>query len=145
MNCPRCNTALLVEDYKGIEIDRCSNCQGMWLDYHEVDQLEDVVLDEDEVKGTMMFRSFRGDLHCPQCQDPMQMFHYRGYDLELDYCPREHGFWLDPGEEKRVLELMEQRTKDLRRSASAEAEWSGLLKRLKSKSFADRMKGLFRH
>ena len=46
MNCPRCNDELEVENYKGIEVDRCSQCQGMWLDYGELDQLEDVVLDE---------------------------------------------------------------------------------------------------
>jgi hypothetical protein len=27
----------------------------------------------------------------------MRVFEYRAYyDLELDFCPEEHGFWLDP-------------------------------------------------
>ena len=144
MNCPRCHATLSVEKYKDVEVDRCPICNGMWLEYYELDQLEDVKMDDDDVKGSLMFRSYQGDLHCPTCESGMQMFHYRAYDLELDFCPNEHGFWLDSGEEKRVLELMSQRVKDLKRSGKAEEEWVGMLKRFKSKGFADRMKGMFR-
>ena len=42
------------------------------------------------------------------------------------------------------MEIMKQRVKDLKRSADAEVEWAGMLKRFKSKSFGDRMKGMFR-
>ena len=86
----------------------------------------------------------QGDLHCPTCQSGMQMFHYRAYELEMDFCPNEHGFWLDSGEEKRLLEIMKQRVKDIKRSSDAEVEWAGMLKRFKSKSFVDNMKGMFR-
>ena len=72
------------------------------------------------------------------------MFHYRAFNLELDFCPNEHGFWLDSGEEKRVLDIMKQREKDMKRAQDAEAEWAGMLRRFKSKSFGDRMNGLFR-
>ena len=144
MKCPRCNSDLSVEKFKDVEVDRCPGCKGIWLDYHEMDQLEDMEMDDDEVKGSMLFRSFVGDLHCPSCQSGMQMFQYRAFDLELDFCPNEHGFWLDSGEEKRVLEIMKQRVKDLKRSSDAEVEWAGMLKRFKSKSFGDRMKGMFR-
>ncbi|MQF48383.1 hypothetical protein FIM08_00540 [SAR202 cluster bacterium AC-647-N09_OGT_505m] len=144
MNCPRCQTALSMENYKGVEVDRCASCKGMWLEYHELDQLEDKELNEYDVKGSLMFRSYQGDLHCPTCGSGMQMFHYRAYDLELDFCPNEHGFWLDSGEEKRVLEVMKQRIKDLKRSSNAEVEWADMLKRFKSRGFADRIKGMFR-
>jgi Zn-finger nucleic acid-binding protein len=74
----------------------------------------------------------------------MQRFYYRAYDLELDFCEQGHGWWLDAGEEKRVLELMEQRTKDLQRKAKAEAEWGDFLARLKSPSTFSKIKRLFR-
>ena len=144
MDCPRCHTGLSIEKYQGIEVDRCSSCNGMWLEYNELDELEDKAMDDDDVKGSVMFRSYQGDLHCPTCRSGMQMFHYRAFDLEMDFCPNEHGFWLDSGEEKRVLEIMKQRVKDLKRSSNAEAEWANMLKRFKSKSFGDRMKGMFR-
>ncbi len=144
MKCPRCGSESFTEQYKGIEVDQCSNCKDMWLDYGELDELEDTAFDRDGVKGSLMFRSFRGDLLCPKCQRPMQFFNYRAYDLELDFCDQEHGVWLDAGEEKRVLELMEQRIKDLNRKARAKAEWAGFVKNLKSKSFFGKVKELFK-
>ena len=143
MNCPRCHAAMSVEKYEGIEIDWCSSCKGMWLDFNELDQLEDKELDDDDVKGSLMFRSYQGDLHCPTCESGMQMFHYRAYDLELDFCPNEHGFWLDSGEEKRVLEIMKQRIKDLQRSATAEVQWTKFLNSNPKKGFVDKIKSLF--
>jgi len=144
MDCPRCHSELRVENYQGIEVDRCPNCEGMWLDYGELDQLEDTVFDKDELKASLMFRSFEGELICPKCGGRMQRFNYRDYNLELDFCEQGHGTWLDAGEEKRVLELMEQRIKDLDRKAKAEAEWGDFLRKLGSPSFFDKVKGLFR-
>ena len=74
----------------------------------------------------------------------MQWFRYRHYDLELDFCEAEHGFWLDKGEEKRVLEIMQQRLKDLKRSASAEVEWDKFLSQVNTRSFMDKVKDLFK-
>jgi Zn-finger nucleic acid-binding protein len=135
---------LRTETYKGIEVDRCAQCQGMWLDYPELDQLEDTVMEDDQLKGSMMFRSHGSELACPRCEGPMRWFRYRHYDLELDFCEAEHGFWLDKGEEKRVLQIMEQRLKDVRRSASAEVEWGKFLSNVRSKSFLQKVKDLFK-
>ena len=144
MICPRCKSKLSQRMYKGIEVDRCSSCKGMWLDYDEMDQLEDKVLDDDDIKGEMMFRSYVGDMECPKCSAGMQMFHYSAFDVELDICPSDHGFWLDNGEEKKVLDIMKKRVKDLKRVKKAEAEWYQMLRKMKSKSFGERMKDLFR-
>ncbi len=144
MNCPRCNGELRVENYRGVEVDRCHTCSGMWLDYGELDQLEDTVFDKDELKGSLMFRSFDSELVCPKCEGRMQRFNYRAYNMELDFCEQEHGVWLDAGEEKRVVELMKQRIKDLNRKAKAEKEWGNFLTKLRSPSFFDKAKGLFR-
>ena len=144
MNCPRCDGELRNENYKGVEVDRCPNCEGMWLDYGELDQLEDTVFDKDEFKGSLKFRSFESELACPKCGGRMQLFNYRAYDLELDFCEQGHGTWLDAGEEKRVLELMKQRIKDLKRKAKAETEWADFLRKVRSPSFVNKAKRLFR-
>lgn len=144
MNCPRCSATLKMQNFKGIEVDRCPSCEGMWLDHGELDQLEDTVMDDDHAKGTMFFRSEGSDLLCPKCKAHMKWFRYRHYNLELDFCEAEHGYWLDKGEEKRVLGIMEQRIKDLKRSASAEVEWGKFLANINSKSFMDKLKGLFK-
>lgn len=144
MDCPRCKVELKTEDYRGIDVDRCPQCQGMWLDYGELDQLEDEVLDRDDIKGTLVYGSFKGDLPCPKCGRPMSAFSYRANNLQLDLCEQGHGTWLDAGEEKRVLDLMEQRIKDLDRKSRAEAEWGGMLQGLRSPSFAGKVKRLFK-
>ena len=144
MKCPRCSAELSIEKHKGIEVDRCPRCEGMWLDYGELDQLEDTVLDDDQIKGAMMFSSEGSELSCPRCESPMKWFRYRHYNMELDFCEQEHGFWLDKDEEKRVVEIMGQRIKDLKRSAGAEVQWDKFLSGLKSKSFMNKVKDLFK-
>ena len=144
MNCPRCDGELKVENYKGIEVDICVACEGMWLDYAELDQLEDQEMDEDEMKGSLVTRPVESEISCPRCHGPMVQFRYRFNELWLDVCEAEHGFWLDKGEEKRVLELMEQRVNDLSRSTSAEQDWARMLKRVRSKSFFNRVKDFLR-
>ena len=144
MVCPRCGSNLKVQKYRSMEVDKCDGCEGMWLDYPELDQLEDAVLDTDEIKGSMITRSSEGELPCPVCQAPMDQFRYRFNELWLDVCPQEHGFWLDKNEEKRVLELMEQRIRDLKRSAGAEQQWDKLLGRVRNKSFFQKIKDSLR-
>ena len=143
MNCPRCNTELDAEMHKGVEVDRCPSCQGLWLDYPELDQLEDTVLNEDELKGTMIYSPHAGEIACPRCSDEMTAFYYRANNLELDLCRHGHGFWLDHGEDKQVMEFMKQRIKDLQRSTSAEAQWSKFLRTKPSKGIVDRIKSFF--
>ena len=144
MDCPRCSIELKDQMYRGVEVDKCPRCEGMWLDHPELGELEDTVVGDDIVKGSMFFRSEGSDLLCPTCGAHMHWFRYRHYDLELDLCEAEHGFWLDKGEEKRVLEIMEQRPKDLKRSAGAEVQWGKFLSGINKKSFLDKAKDLFR-
>ena len=39
MNCPACQTTLLMTERQGIEIDYCPTCRGVWLDRGELDKL----------------------------------------------------------------------------------------------------------
>lgn len=48
MSCPKCGMKLVEIDYKGIKIDRCSGCEGVWLDAGEletVSKMEKSVMD----------------------------------------------------------------------------------------------------
>lgn len=48
MKCPKCGMELIEIDYKGIRIDKCSACDGVWLDAGELDavrQLDKSALD----------------------------------------------------------------------------------------------------
>jgi hypothetical protein len=39
MKCPNCQATLLISDKKGIEIDYCPECRGIWLDRGELDKI----------------------------------------------------------------------------------------------------------
>jgi len=144
MKCPKDSSILEKKMNKGIEVDFCQTCKGFWLDHEELDQLEDKAYDEDEYKGTTIFRDHETKYKCPHCQNPLRQFQYRFYDLVLEHCPEKHGFWLDEGEDKRVLELMKKRGKDIKRSFSAEKDWANFMERVKSRSFVSKIKNLFR-
>ena len=127
MQCPRDGTDLVEERMHGIEVDHCHTCNGRWLDHHELDELEATKGDEDERRGTIRFSERDSELRCPVCGERMAAFNYRAYDLELDTCRAEHGFWLDAGEEGQVRDIIDERVRDLKRSASAEVAWGDFL------------------
>ena len=39
MRCPKCGMQLIEMDYKNIKVDKCSECQGIWLDAGELEQV----------------------------------------------------------------------------------------------------------
>jgi uncharacterized protein len=39
MRCPKCGAELVAIAYRGIELDKCTACQGVWLDCGELEQL----------------------------------------------------------------------------------------------------------
>jgi Zn-finger nucleic acid-binding protein len=116
-----------------MEVESCPNCHGMWLDFNELDRLEDVVFDEDDHKGSLVHRQAATVHPCPYCSALLQEFQYRLYDLRLDYCAElDHGFWLDAGEDVRVMGLMALRAKEIQRKIDAESEWRQILKKMHS-------------
>lgn len=46
--CVDCNVVLLIESLDGVEIDRCLDCGGIWLDKGELETLRDLYLKEME-------------------------------------------------------------------------------------------------
>jgi phage FluMu protein Com len=39
--CPKCGDNLKEENFHGVNIDRCTSCNGIWLDDGELEQLQD--------------------------------------------------------------------------------------------------------
>ena len=49
MRCPKCGMELIEIDYRNIKVDKCSECEGIWLDAGElaaVSKLEKNTLDK---------------------------------------------------------------------------------------------------
>ena len=39
MRCPKCGMELIEIDYKSIKVDKCSECDGIWLDAGEIESV----------------------------------------------------------------------------------------------------------
>ncbi|MBI1810356.1 MAG: zf-TFIIB domain-containing protein [Nitrospirae bacterium] len=37
MRCPKCGMEMIEIDYKSIKVDKCSECEGIWLDAGELE------------------------------------------------------------------------------------------------------------
>lgn len=94
-------------EFEGIEIDRCLECGGTWLDAGELELLTELA----GVKPGGVSRALqeaeavrRGRRRCPRCRKRLQVIEV-GEDrhVELDRCPRGDGLWLDRGETEAVV------------------------------------------
>jgi len=145
LKCPNCNSDLVPTTRHKIEVNRCQSCKGMWLEYRELDQLEDEVFDfGEQAKGTLILDSTPTSAKCPECSALLKRFRYRFYDLEMDFCENLHGFWLDDDEDTRILELMKKEETNYQRKLLAEDQWARALKHMRSGSFLSKVRQLFR-
>ena len=112
MDCPVCKTAMITIEYNAIEIDICPDCNGIWLDTGELEQLL-----EDSVAAGQLIRSFRpsGSIQeqerpCPICDKKMEKITVgrRTPPLILDRCRRQHGLWFDRNELLQVVEEVQE-------------------------------------
>lgn len=42
MKCPKCGMDLIEVDYREIKVDKCSHCQGVWLDAGELETVSNL-------------------------------------------------------------------------------------------------------
>ena len=144
MRCPRDGTDLVEEQLHGIGVDHCPQCNGRWLDHHELDELEATRASEAERSGMIDYAQRDSELRCPVCDRQMAAFNYRGHNLELDSCEEEHGFWLDAGEEGKVRDVIDERVRGLKRSVTAEAAWADFLDGVGSKGAWSKVTSFFK-
>jgi Zn-finger nucleic acid-binding protein len=145
LKCPKGHGDLKPATRHRLPVSVCPTCGGMWFEYPELDQLENEVFDFGEhAKGTLVVDSTPTTDECPECDTLMDRFRYRFYDLQMEVCRNAHGYWLERGEDDRVLELMKTEERDLKRKLSAEDKWAGMLSHMRSRSFFDRLRDLFR-
>lgn len=141
VKCPKCNVDLVSTARHKITVQACPSCKGMWFEQQELGQLEDEAFDFGEhAKGTLVPSSSPTTLKCPQCAAALRRFQYRFYDLEMEFCENQHGYWLEDDEDTRVLELMRQEEKEMHRKLSVENRWAATLRRMRSPSLLERLR-----
>jgi Zn-finger nucleic acid-binding protein len=142
LKCPRDGAALDIGKEHGIEVDACPTCRGAWYDDEELALLESTVAADHHRSGMIDYAKRDSELSCPVCGKTMRAFNYRAYNLELDACTDEHGFWLDAGEAAHVREVMKDRVSGLERAGAAQDAWNRA-KRGDKGGIMDQLRGLF--
>lgn len=107
MNCPVCNHPLVILELNNVEIDHCTNCDGIWLDGGELE----ILLENSSHKAELL-ASFKIDrqsteqkFKCPICRKKMEkVLCGKNEDILIDRCRNHHGLWFDKGELEQLLE-----------------------------------------
>ena len=104
INCPKCFSEMEITSFKEIEVDRCTNCKGLWFQPEELAALRtdtwmaDYILDEGEAKVGKQYNRMR-DIKCPQCERAMEPESDADQaHVVYESCPLGHGVFLDAGE-----------------------------------------------
>jgi Zn-finger nucleic acid-binding protein len=102
MNCPKCNGDFESVNYKGVVVDRCYDCRGLWFDAPEKDLLkglrgaESIDIGEENV-GRDHNKNVRID--CPRCKVAMiAMVDKDQFHIQYEHCPSCFGTFFDAGE-----------------------------------------------
>jgi len=96
MRCPACGEAMVILEYRQIELDHCVACGGVWLDTGELGLL--LAGAPEPPAALRLADGARGQRRCPRCPQRLDTGHLAGSRLEVDVCPARHGLWLDRGE-----------------------------------------------
>lgn len=104
IECPKCEGTLEPVVYSGIEVDRCTDCKGLWFDSLEAEQLKKVQGSEQIDIGNPEIGSDlnkKGDVNCPKCDTLMtKMVDLKQSHIWYEKCPVCYGTWFDAGEFK---------------------------------------------
>ena len=79
MKCPICpDTALVMSDRQGVEIDYCPACRGVWLDRGEVDKLiERATASMPSARAAPPAPNERGREYRPEYRNSDDDYHHR--------------------------------------------------------------------
>lgn len=107
--CPKCNEPLVGFELDGVEIDRCVECGGIWLDPGELEQIAEFAgVPPGPMTHALHHARQKGEPRqerCPRCGVRMRRAPVGEKEaVELDHCPLGHGLWFDRGELQSVVE-----------------------------------------
>ncbi|MGI6460835.1 MAG: zf-TFIIB domain-containing protein [Candidatus Hydrogenedentales bacterium] len=107
MNCPACKEPMIGLEYDKVEVDYCLECAGVWLDEGELELL--LGMDAPEVASMISngegLAADEAKRPCPACDRPMAKMVFGTENRVIyDWCPQNHGLFLDRGELVAILE-----------------------------------------
>lgn len=141
MNCPRCEIKLKEINLAGIEIDICSQCDGVWFDVDELDRVYNFYGDSLEhtalapaialQSSHMNEKEGEKKLKCARCNKLMLRKKFDDdCSVLIDGCEQGCGMWLDGGELGTITRYISKK----RNLDNPEHETDLLLKAIKEES-----------
>jgi len=113
MNCPHCKEIDLVSvmTKKGVVVDFCPQCEGIWLDKGEIFYFTKIPTYLDwKIKEALKNPKLSSRLN-PHTQTSLVELSLLEGKLVIDYCPKTGGIWLDKEELERLPGAKETRLK----------------------------------
>ena len=107
MNCPKCNVKMEKVNFETVEIDKCTECKGIWFDLLEVEELLKIKgsekIDDGNIKKGKEMNKIE-DINCPKCGNKMTKMVDRDQPhIWFEKCVN-HGLYFDAGEFKDLKE-----------------------------------------
>ncbi|WP_170309588.1 zf-TFIIB domain-containing protein [Litorilituus lipolyticus] len=106
-NCPRCRHPLEIHQYNKYQLDRCTNCEGLWVEPEKFTVLTsefDVYRDETSDPNYIKKPTPKAEayLPCACCEKLMTRKNFKAISgVIIDSCIH-CGIWLDKGELKQI-------------------------------------------
>ena len=102
MNCPKCSASMEKVQYESIEVDRCTDCRGIWFDMLEQEHLkalegsEEIDIGDPEVGKQS---NIIDHITCPVCDTRMiRMVDGQQPHIWFESCTVCYGVFFDAGE-----------------------------------------------
>lgn len=105
--CPKCTSYMFPGRKKGVQIDCCSSCNGIWLDKGE---LATIAQTPQDIPGSQqVLQSNPTNFPCPRDGTKLNEHPYStGENLLVDSCTKCSGVYLDKGELEKIEGLARQ-------------------------------------
>lgn len=125
MNCPKCNSEFETVTFKDIEVERCTQCKGLWFDMLEKDDLLKIEGSESiDIGSEQVGEQYRNQqkLVCPHCNRQMlPMVDKDKFHIKYESCVSCYGAFFDAGEfrnlkEHSILKRFSQMLRTLRKN-----------------------------
>lgn len=113
LSCPKCGGKLEPVMYEIIEVDRCCQCNGIWFDSSEAENLKKLrgseQIDIGKVDNENQKEELETHILCPHCNIPMiKMLDFDKHPIWYETCPQCEGIWFDAGEFKKFKDNFSQ-------------------------------------
>ena len=102
MDCPKCMSSMEIVKFSDVEVDRCTNCKGIWFDMLEHEQLKELkgseIIDSGKPEVGKQYNELE-DIDCPKCHTPMiRMVDLKQPHIWYEGCTVCYGVFFDAGE-----------------------------------------------